>query len=289
MLRLFGEQHFLLRAVRTAMHHLRVRTEYGGSCWQDRDHDRTNEKVDRTRVAAAGRADRFRRPCDLAAERPLAGHVAVPDLSTCAVGSIPRQRKVPSAAPDQERDCVGWCRDARGGTSTDERSSPPVEVGLDVMYDHTAGGIVGADRLSVALQFGMGIPQPPAGQGDGVITLTWIEVAPVGLDPSPVGGVAEVYEAAASSSDSPRQDRRAPSRSHHAVREVCDAPLRNGRARAATGTRRPCAPEVGADLSVAGLRRPVIADRETEQPRGTALPQAEPLAIPAHHLRIGGE
>ena len=51
-------------------------------------------------------------------------------------------------------------------------------------------------------QSGVGIPQSVPGQGDGVITLTWIEVVAVVLDPSPVGGVVEVHEAA-SITDSP--------------------------------------------------------------------------------------
>jgi hypothetical protein len=95
---------------------------------------------------------------DLAAERRLAGHVAVPDPSTSAVGSVPQQRKVTSASPDQERDGVGWCWDARRGTSTHEGLSPAVDVGLDVVHDHTGGVIIGADRLRVALAVRRGNP-----------------------------------------------------------------------------------------------------------------------------------
>lgn len=53
------------------------------------------------------------------------------------------------------------------------------------------------------LQSGTGIPQSVPRQGGRVITLTWTGVAAVALDPSPVGGVVEVHEAAASISDRP--------------------------------------------------------------------------------------
>lgn len=38
-----------------------------------------------------------------------------------------------------------------------------------------------------------------------------------------------------------------------------------------------------------GLQRPVLADREAEQPRRPALAEAESLAIAAHHSGVGGE